>query len=64
MPEKEFEAGTVIRCNRCNTKGKANRKFWATRENNNAWRITRAEDMMIHPVCEHMDSHWVFNSDN
>jgi len=64
MMEQQFEEGTEIRCNRCNAKGKATRAFHATRENSKAWRITRAGDMMVHPTCGHMDSHWVFNSDN
>lgn len=62
--EQQFETGTVIRCNRCSVAGEAPQSFWAVRENNKAWRITRAEDMMIHPTCGHMDSHWVFDSDN
>jgi hypothetical protein len=62
--ERQFEAGTEIRCNRCNAKGKVTRTFHAVRENSKAWRITCAEDMMIHPTCGHMDGHWVFDDDN
>ena len=58
--DKHFEAGTIIRCNRCDTKGKAPRGFRAIRENDRVWRI---QDMMTHPVCGHMDAHWVFNCD-
>lgn len=58
--EKQFEEGTIIRCNRCNAAGPAPRGFRAIRENSWCWRM---QDMMLHP-CGHMDAHWIFDSDN
>lgn len=57
---KNFETGTIIRCNRCNAWGPSPKSFRAVRENSNAWRI---QSMMAHPRCGHLDAHWVFNSD-
>ena len=61
MTEKEFEKGTIIRCNRCDAKGEAPRNFRAIKENDKVWRI---QDMWTNRTCGHMDAHWVFNCDN
>ena len=60
MTIKHFEKDTPIRCNRCNTMGKAPRDFTATKENSRAWRM---QDMVVNQTCGHMDAHWVYNID-
>lgn len=60
MTEQTFAEGTVIRCNRCDTKSEATREFEAMRENSRAWRM---RGMMVATSCGHMDGHWVFDAD-
>ena len=58
--ERIFKAGTIGRCNRCNTKFVFSKDVRAYRENSNAWRVM---DFAMSD-CSHLDTHWVFESDN
>jgi hypothetical protein len=60
MDEKTFPARTTIRCNRCDEPGPAPREFHTKRHNRRSWRMS---GMMTHPVCGHVDAHYVYDSD-
>lgn len=59
--EKTFEAGTIARCNRCDTKFRLPFPKKGQRENSKVWRL---QEFATSPECGHMDCHWVFDCDN
>ena len=59
METKEFPAGTVARCNRCNQPSLMPKASAGIRENAKTWRLQR----MMTLGCGHCDAHWVHDID-
>jgi len=56
---KMFPKGTVARCNRCHKTFTTPRPTMGVRENSQSWRLLE----MMMAGCGHVDSHWVYESD-
>ncbi len=60
MKEREFPAGAVARCNRCDQRFSLPRTCKAVLEHEVVWRL---QDMCT-LACGHMDAYWVYDADN
>jgi hypothetical protein len=60
MEKRQFAQGTMVRCNRCDSKGHLDREVEGRRENDRAWRL---QDMARVDECGHLDCHWVYDKD-
>jgi hypothetical protein len=59
--DREFQAGTVARCNRHEKQFTLKESVMAAQENRNAYRI---QGKLIFSDCGCFDTHWIYLSDN